>query len=138
MLGGPTEENKPVKSARPRSLQPLRYGIQTAVAAYVVVIVVANTVGSTWAANLHTICPFGGVVNLYTFFVEGSYVAKLHSAVFIMLLALLIGLMLTGKSFCGSICPLGSVQQGLAASAGACGPGSSTRCHGGSIRAWST
>ncbi len=113
MLGGPREENKAVKSARPRSLQPLRYGIQTAVAAYVVVIVVANTVGSTWAANLHTICPFGGVVNLYTYFVEGSYVAKLHSAVFIMLLALLIGLVLTGKSFCGWICPLGSVQQGL-------------------------
>ena len=56
--------------------------------------------------NLHTICPLGGVVNLYTYAADGGYVAKLHSAVFVMLLALLIGLVLTGKSFCGWICPL--------------------------------
>ena len=102
-----------VKGKRSRSLQFFRYGVQVIVAAYVLLVVIANTVGERWAANLHTICPFGGVVNLYTYLSGGGYVAKLHSAVFIMLLALLIGLVLTGKSFCGWICPLGSVQQGL-------------------------
>ena len=82
-------------------------------AIYVLVIVIANTVGESWAANLHTICPFGGVANIYTYLADGGYVAKLHSAVFVMLLALVIGLILTGKSFCGWICPLGSVQQAL-------------------------
>ncbi len=102
-----------MRTRRPRALQLVRYSIQTTVAAYVLVIVIANTTGERWAANLHTICPFGGVVNLYTYFVEGGYVAKLHAAVFVMLLALLVGLILTGKSFCGWICPLGSIQQGL-------------------------
>ncbi|MBN1322163.1 MAG: 4Fe-4S binding protein [Thermoleophilia bacterium] len=102
-----------MKGKRPRPIQLLRYGIQTIVAVYVLLIVIANTVGESWAANLHTICPFGGVVNIYTYLADGGYVAKLHSAVFVMLLALLIGLVLTGKSFCGWICPLGSVQQGL-------------------------
>jgi hypothetical protein len=102
-----------VKSKRPRSFQLFRYAVQVIVAAYVLAIVIANTVGSSWAANLHTICPFGGVANLYTYFSDGGYVAKLHSAVFVMLLALVIGLVLTGKAFCGWICPLGSVQQAL-------------------------
>ncbi len=53
------------------------------------------------------------MANLYTYLVDGDSVAKLHSAVFIMLLALIIGLGLTGKSFCGWSCPLGTVQQAL-------------------------
>jgi len=102
-----------MRNERPRSLQLARYSVQSIVALYVLVVVVANTAGERWAANLHTICPFGGVVNLYTYLAGGGYVAKLHSAVFVMLLALVIGLVLTGKSFCGWICPLGSVQQAL-------------------------
>ena len=101
------------RARRPRPLQWFRYGVQALVAIYVLAIVIANTVGESWAANLHTICPFGGVANLYTYLSDGGYVAKLHSAVFVMLLALVIGLVLTGKSFCGWLCPLGSVQQAL-------------------------
>jgi len=102
-----------MKLRRPTALQWTRYAVQTAVAVFVLLVVIANTSGESWAANLHTICPLGGVVNLYTYFSDGGYVAKLHSSVFIMLLALLASLVLTGKSFCGWICPLGSVQQGL-------------------------
>jgi polyferredoxin len=102
-----------VKGKRSRGLQLFRHSLQAIVALYVLVLVIANNAGETWAANLHTICPFGGVVNLYTYLSDGGYVAKLHSAVFIMLLALIIGLVLTGKSFCGWICPLGSVQEAL-------------------------
>jgi len=102
-----------VKGKRLRPLQWFRYSVQTIVALYVLAVVIGNTVGERWAANLHTICPFGGVANIYTFLAGDGYVAKLHSAVFVMLLALVIGLVLTGKSFCGWICPLGSVQQGM-------------------------
>lgn len=62
-------------------------------------------------ASLHAVCPFGGVVNLYTFFTTGNYVQKLHQSDFIMLIALLITLIIGGAFFCGWICPLGSVQE---------------------------
>jgi polyferredoxin len=101
------------RGRRKSALQWVRHTVQALVALYVLLIVIANTVDASWAANLHTICPFGGVANLYTYFTTGGYVAKIHSAVFVMLLALLIGLVFTGKSFCGWICPLGSVQEGV-------------------------
>lgn len=91
--------------------QRTRLVVQVVVAAFVLLISIGHTVSWSWAASLHTICPFGGVVNLYTYFTTGGYVAKLHSAVFVMLLALVLGLVLTGKSFCGWICPLGTVQE---------------------------
>lgn len=90
-----------------------RYTVQAVFVVYVLVIVIGEPSGRT--SNLHTICPFGGVVNLYTYLSGDGYVAKLHPAVFVMLLGLVIGLVLTGKSFCGWICPLGSVQEALSA-----------------------
>lgn len=93
--------------------QVFRDALRWVIVAYVLLISIAHTLTQSWAANLHTICPFGGVANLYTYFSTGNYVNKLHSAVFIMLLALAIGLILTGKSFCGWICPLGTIQDGL-------------------------
>lgn len=96
---------------RPRSYQLLRFVIQAAVLLYVLVAAIGHSVSWSWTANLHTICPFGGVENLYTYFTTGNYVAKLHEAVFVLLLGLVAGLILTGKSFCGWICPLGTVQE---------------------------
>ena len=92
-------------------VQWLRLGVQIAVAVFVLLLSIGQTLTWSWSSNLHTICPFGGVANLYTYFSTGGYVAKLHSAVFVMLLALVLGLLLTGKSFCGWICPLGTVQE---------------------------
>ena len=94
-----------------RSLRWARMSVQLLVVVFVLLISIGRTLAWGWAANLHTVCPFGGVANLYTYFTTGGYVAKLHSAVFVMLIALLLGLVLTGKSFCGWICPLGTIQE---------------------------
>lgn len=62
-------------------------------------------------ASIHAICPFGGVVTLYTYASTGDYIQKIHQSDFYMLLGLLIALVLTGAGFCGWICPLGSIQE---------------------------
>ena len=105
------EEHGRPSRERPRRYQLLRFVIQAAVLLYVILAAIGHSVSWSWTANLHTICPFGGVENLYTYFTTGNYVAKLHDAVFILLIGLVAGLILTGKSFCGWICPLGTVQE---------------------------
>ncbi len=100
-----------MRSRRLKPLQIARYVVQTVFVVYVLVLVIGEPSGRT--SNLHTICPFGGLANIYTYLSGDGYVEKLHPAVFVMLLGLVIGLVLTGKSFCGWICPLGSVQEAL-------------------------
>ncbi len=63
------------------------------------------------SASLHAICPFGGVVSIYTFITEGTLVRKIHSAAFILMFIVLGLSVLVGPAFCGWVCPLGSIQE---------------------------
>lgn len=65
-------------------------------------------------ASLHAVCPFGGVVSIYQYFVSGTYVQKIHESSFVLMW---IGFILAigfGPIFCGWICPLGSIQEWFA------------------------
>ncbi|MPM04831.1 putative electron transport protein YccM [bioreactor metagenome] len=62
-------------------------------------------------ASLHAICPFGGVVTIYEFVTAGTFIQKIHSSSFILMLLGLIAAVLFGAIFCGYICPFGSFQE---------------------------
>lgn len=62
-------------------------------------------------ASLHAICPFGGVVTIYEFVTAGTFIQKIHSSSFILMLLGLIAAVLFGTFFCGYICPFGSFQE---------------------------
>lgn len=63
------------------------------------------------SASLHSICPFGGVVSIYSVFTEGVFIQKIHESSFVMLgIVIFLGI-LFGPIFCGWVCPLGSVQE---------------------------
>lgn len=65
-------------------------------------------------ASLHAVCPFGGVVSIYQYFVSGTYVQKIHESSFVLMW---IGFILAigfGPVFCGWVCPLGSIQEWFA------------------------
>jgi polyferredoxin len=61
--------------------------------------------------SLHAVCPFGGVVTIYTYFTEGAFIQKIHQSAFT-LMWLVLGLtLLFGPVFCGWICPFGTVEE---------------------------
>ena len=63
--------------------------------------------------SLHAVCPFGGVVTLYSYFTEGTFIQKISQSSFT-LMWLILGLtLLFGPVFCGWICPFGTVQEFL-------------------------
>ena len=63
------------------------------------------------SASLHAVCPFGGVVSIYTLITEGSFIQKIHESSFVILSLVIILGIFFGPVFCGWICPLGTVQE---------------------------
>ncbi|HYE10028.1 MAG TPA: 4Fe-4S binding protein, partial [Patescibacteria group bacterium] len=62
-------------------------------------------------ASLHALCPFGGVVSIYQYFVSGTYVQKIHESSFVLMWIAFILAIGFGPVICGWICPLGSIQE---------------------------
>ena len=62
------------------------------------------------APSLHAVCPFGGVVTIYTYFTQGTFIQKIYQSS-ITLMWLVLGLtLLFGPVFCGWICPFGNAD----------------------------
>ena len=66
-------------------------------------------------ASLHAVCPFGGVVTVFTLATEGKFVQKIHESSLVLGVTVLVTAVLLGPAFCGWICPLGTVQEAVAA-----------------------
>lgn len=62
-------------------------------------------------ASLHSLCPFGGVVTLYTLATTGRFVQKIHESTLVLLGLVGILSILFGPVFCSWLCPLGSIQE---------------------------
>jgi len=55
-----------IKKSKVSGMQVFRDVFRWAIVAYILLLSIGHTLTWPWAAGLHTICPFGGVVNLYT------------------------------------------------------------------------
>ncbi len=62
-------------------------------------------------ASLHSLCPFGGVVTIYTLATTGRMVQKVHESSLVLLGLVGILSVLFGPVFCSWMCPLGSIQE---------------------------
>ncbi len=91
----------------------LRWTVRLAVLAAVTMLAVMHQVkggGPSGVANLHTICPLGGLETLYKFISEGGFIAKLAESNIILIAAVLLVTVFFGRFFCGWICSLGTLQ----------------------------
>ncbi|MFC1535146.1 4Fe-4S binding protein [Thermodesulfobacteriota bacterium] len=63
------------------------------------------------SASLHAVCPFGGVVSIYEYFVSGRFVKKIHESSWILMWIVFTLTLAFGPVFCGWVCPFGSFQE---------------------------
>lgn len=101
--------------------QRLRTGVQIGFFVLVALVVTAHSVSELGVsipfiegASLHAICPFGGVVTLYTLITEGSFVQKIHEASLVLAAVVVVLSVIFGPVFCGWICPFGTFQRWMA------------------------
>jgi len=64
-------------------------------------------------ASLHAVCPFGGVVSIYSLLTTGTFVKKTHESSLVLMYIVFAAALLVGPLFCGWICPLGTFQEWL-------------------------
>ena len=62
-------------------------------------------------AGVDALCPFGGVESLITVLSTGKFLERVALSSFVLLAATLITALLFRRSFCGNICPLGTLQE---------------------------
>lgn len=62
-------------------------------------------------ANLHSLCPMGGVETLYTMVTQDTLVKKVHNSAIVLMWGALLLALLLGAVFCGWLCPFGTVQE---------------------------
>ena len=61
--------------------------------------------------GVDALCPFGGLEALYTLIATGSLMEKIASSSFILLVVTIVVALVYRRSFCGNICPLGTLQE---------------------------
>lgn len=124
-----TVENPPLESQRPAGevttrrevpRRPASWGARTRLARHLMQAAVVGYIG--WlvvgralsdGSSPESLCPFGGFETLWTWATTGRTVAHTHPANLVLALAIT-GMALAARgSFCGWLCPLGTIQEAL-------------------------
>lgn len=97
----------------------LRHAAQVTVLAYVAWLVLGRA--TSGGSSPESLCPFGGFETLWTWATTGRTVAHTHPANLVLAVAIVVMALAARSSFCGWLCPLGSIQEafyGVARAAG--------------------
>lgn len=92
---------------------PLRLSLQGAIMILLMYMLAKWGLSETYTPDFEAYCPFGGLQALSSYLVRGSLACSMTSAQIIMGLALMIGVVLFSKLFCGYICPVGTFSEWL-------------------------
>jgi ferredoxin len=90
--------------------ETIKWGIFTLITGLSLAHIYGNK--AVWAP-LDAYCPFGSLESGWKLITQGGYLEKIQPSNLALLVALLITTLLFGGIFCGWICPLGTLQDGL-------------------------
>lgn len=89
----------------------LRHAAQATVLGYVAWLVLGRAVSG--GSSPESLCPFGGFETLWTWATTGRTVAHTHPANMVLAVAIVVMTFAARSSFCGWLCPLGSIQEAI-------------------------
>jgi polyferredoxin len=95
----------------------LRYAVLGGLLIYVSYVGYMHLQHQTVYPPVDAICPFGGLASLYSIVFHGEFLQRIFISSFILLGITVLLVAVSGRSFCGWICPLGTLQ-GLMAGVG--------------------
>ena len=61
--------------------------------------------------GVDALCPFGGIETLWSLIAKGTFIQRVAASSVVLFAAILATALLFRRSFCGTICPLGAVQE---------------------------
>lgn len=89
----------------------LRHTLQAVVLGYVAWLVVGRA--TSGGSSPESLCPFGGFETMWTWVTTGRTVAHTHPANLVLAVAIVVMALAARSSFCGWLCPLGSIQEAI-------------------------
>ena len=100
-----------------KRLRRSRHAVQTIVTAWIAWLVWQKATAVPGAPTPEAFCPFGGFETAWTYLTTGATVSHVHTSNLI-LAGVIVVLALVGRGFfCGWLCPLGSIQEAIRATA---------------------
>ncbi|MBK5210828.1 MAG: 4Fe-4S binding protein [Coriobacteriia bacterium] len=89
----------------------VRYGVLAGILVWVTWLFVMHTQGGNALPSVHAICPVGGLESFWSFLTAHSTIQKIFTGTIILFWFTLIFALFLNRSFCGSICPFGALQE---------------------------
>ena len=105
---GGHERSDRVKQGRNRVI---RFAVLIAGLVIITAIGLLHQEGGLKIVGVDALCPFGGIETLWTLISSGVFVKQIAASSLILLGVVLVIAVMFRRSFCGSICPLGALQE---------------------------
>lgn len=70
-----------------------------------------QVLGGGKAPSIHALCPFGALESLYALLFLGTFIKKIYSGTVVLLILTVVLAVLFRRSFCGLLCPFGTLQE---------------------------
>lgn len=70
-----------------------------------------QVLGGGTSPSIHALCPYGGLESLYSVIFSGTFIQKIFIGTMTLLTLTLLLSLIFRRSFCGTICPFGALQE---------------------------